>query len=183
MHGPAFGWVARTLKDVPPRRAVVEVGARDLNGSVRQLFMGATYVGIDVQDGVGVDVVADGATYEPPFVPDTVVCCEVLEHAENAPEIVQNAFRMLAPGGLFLMTCATDPRAPHSADDGGPVRPGEFYRNVSFEEFQRWAQVDTEFLIERFEIDQEAGDLRVLARKPDGTEPDLYRMAIERRGA
>jgi SAM-dependent methyltransferase len=151
-----------------------------------------------------VDVVADAATYQPDFTPDTVVCCEVLEHAENAAAIVENAYRMLAPGGLFIMTCAMEPRAPHSAVDGGPLeriestfqawhpcmyRPvgggaAEFYRNVSVLDFQRWAQLSpgVDFLIENIEQDPKAGDLRVLARKPDDSEPDLYAKALGKGG-
>lgn len=155
--------MARVLKDLPPRRAVVELGARDINGGVSQLFMGAShYVGVDVAEGQGVDVVADAATFQPDFQPDTVVCCEVLEHAQNADRIVQNAIEMLAPGGVFIMTCATDPRKPHSAEDGRLISGGqEFYRNVDAEMFRYWILP----LPSEIEIDERAGDLRAVVRK------------------
>jgi hypothetical protein len=62
---------------------------------------------------------------------DCVVCCEVLEHTASALVIIANAYRALLHDGVFIMTCAGERRAEHSAFDGGPLRPGEFYRNVS----------------------------------------------------
>jgi hypothetical protein len=39
---------------------------------------------------------------------------------------------------VFIVTTATTGRAPHSAVDGGVLRAGEFYRNVSPEELNTW---------------------------------------------
>jgi hypothetical protein len=167
MHPGALGYVSRVLfgpPPLPPRRAVVELGALDINGGVSQLFYGARpYVGVDLVQGPGVHVVADAATYTPDFAPDTVVCCEVLEHAENADRIVQNALQMLAPGGLFIMTCATGGRSPHSAEDGAALRDGEFYRNVTAEMFRYWCWP----LMPVIEIDEQAGDLRAVVWKEE----------------
>lgn len=162
MHASAFAFVARAIRDLPPRRAVCELGSRDVNGSCKQLFMGASrYVGVDIAPGDGVDVVADAATFRPDFEPDTVVCCEVLEHAQDADRIVQNALAMLAPGGIFVMTCATDPRDPHSAEDGAVLRDGEFYRNVDEQMFRYWCFP----LVPDLELDERSGDLRAVVWK------------------
>jgi SAM-dependent methyltransferase len=141
MHAAAFGYVARLVlgpPPLPPRRAVVDIGARDINGSVRQLFAGARYLGIDLEEGHGVDVVADGATYDPPFVPDTVVCCEVLEHTPAGPAILANAYRVLGPYGLLIVTCAGMGRPAHSGADGGPLKEGEHYANIGKLELREW---------------------------------------------
>jgi len=43
---------------------------------------------------------------------------------------VLQAFRMLEPGGMFVMTAAGPGRAPHSAVDGKGLQPGEHYANI-----------------------------------------------------
>lgn len=138
MHPEARGFVRTALLRHTPR-VVLEVGSRDINGGVRDLFVGAeSYVGIDVVDGPGVDLVADGATYWPDQRPDTVVCCEVLEHAPEAEAIVRHLVEVVSPGGLVIFTCAGPLRTPHSAVDGGPLRAGEFYRNLAAADLRAW---------------------------------------------
>ena len=163
MHTEAFEFVMETLVQLPRRTRVVEFGARDFNGSIRPLFAAADeYTSVDILPGPNVDVVIDAAEYTPPRAPDTVVCCEVLEHASNAPRIVENALRILEPGGVLLLTCATDPRAPHSGIDGAMVRPGEYYANVSPDDLVEWlAGADVRIL-----NTWSWGDLQCLAIKP-----------------
>jgi SAM-dependent methyltransferase len=138
MHQEAFEFVREVLAELPAPRTVVELGGRDFNGSVRGLFEPTSYLSVDLLPGKSVDVVADAAEFEPPEPPDLVVCCEVLEHTPAADRIVRNAVRMLAPGGVLLVTCATDPRAPHSAVDGGGLRAGEWYQNVGQDALAAW---------------------------------------------
>ena len=167
MHEQAFGWiaaqVARTAIAAP---SVLEIGSLDINGSVRPLFATAShYHGLDLVAGDGVDEVADASTWPPPRTYDVVVSAEVLEHAPPWREILEMMWRATAPGGLLLMTCATDGRAPHSAVDGLDVRPDEYYANV--------AARDVRALIAGWGIDawvvewaQDRGDLYVRADKP-----------------
>lgn len=178
MHREAFEWVRSLVERAPRRQRVVEIGGRDINGSVRPLFQGAEYRAIDVASGPGVDEVADGATYQPETAPDTVVCCEVLEHASNAQMIVANAVQILAPGGLLVLTCATDPRPPHSGHDGGPMQHGEHYANVSAESVERWLRAAG---AERFriEVDPERGDLYCEAWKTgEAPEPGMRLLLV-----
>ena len=163
MHAEAFAFVQQTLAQLPPRKRVVELGGRNFNGSIRGLFNGAEYTSVDILDGYGVDVVSDAADYQPASPPDTVVCCEVLEHAPNAGAVVHNALRMLAPGGVLVLTCATDPRVPHSGIDGNSVRAGEHYANVPREDLARWLK---------------GADVRVLQTQPQG---DLQCLAVKKR--
>lgn len=139
MHGHAWDFVAQTTQYFDPPATVIEIGSRDVNGSIRPLFPTARYVGVDVMTGPKVDVVADGALVslevcglaEPV---DVAVCCEVLEHAENWRAIVANMARLVRPGGAVVITAAGPTRAPHSAFDGGAVRPGEYYGGVPLSE-------------------------------------------------
>ncbi len=129
MHPAAF----LAVKHLRPRTVarVYEVGSLILNGTIRPLFHDAVaYHGIDRVPGPGVDAVADGATYRPPFAPDCVVCCEVLEHADHARALVQQLAAVVADGGKVIVTCAGPGRLAHSAVDGGPLRAGEYYGPV-----------------------------------------------------
>lgn len=120
---------------------VLEFGSRDINGSVRQVFpRAARYVGVDVAEGPGADIVADAATVHVPGEWDVVVCCEVFEHADDTAcaGMVANAYRHLTAGGVFIATMAGLGRAEHSAVDGGPLQPGEFYRNVDRPTLSGW---------------------------------------------
>jgi 2-polyprenyl-3-methyl-5-hydroxy-6-metoxy-1,4-benzoquinol methylase len=77
-----------------------------------------------------VDEVADGADWRPPRTYDAVVSTEVLEHAPRWRDVVRNAWAAVADGGTCIITCATEPRAPHSAVDGWDLREDEWYANV-----------------------------------------------------
>lgn len=131
MHAEARAFVAHAVSDKRFER-VVEFGSRDVNGTVRDLFVTDRYHGIDIEPGPGVDEVANAVIWSPAIneTPDCVVCCEVLEHTEDWRLIVYAAYDALDPGGLFVVTCATDPRAPHSASDGGALRDDEHYENI-----------------------------------------------------
>lgn len=131
MHAEAYAWVAghATSDNV----AVLDVGGRNINGTVRDLFPGATpYVSLDILPGDGVDIVADAAVWEPNREYDVVVCCEVFEHTDAWPQICRTAFAALQPGGTLILTMAGPGRPAHSAIDGsGSLRPDEHYGNVA----------------------------------------------------
>jgi hypothetical protein len=146
MHEGAYKFVARAVMQLEPRQRVLELGSRTVegpwpySGSIRPLFPGAEYVGVDVMPGVNVDFLGDAATWRPePFRQfDTVVCTETLEHKPHADQLCQNARSLLEVGGVFILTAAGVGRNPHSAVDGGALRPGEFYRNVNRAQLQEW---------------------------------------------
>lgn len=133
MHSEAYYFVKACRPESPG--AVLEIGSRNINGEVRQLFGAATkYVGLDIVDGPGVDVVADASTFDPGRRFNTVVCCEVLEHAPVWREIIANIGRLLLPGGSMILTCAGPGRKPHGAEGGGVG--DEYYENISVEMLQ-----------------------------------------------
>lgn len=176
MHQAVFDFVKRLLADPErtprPERIyfVAEIGSRYVNGSVRELFPAhATYVGVDIQPGAGVDVIADGATFVPAYAPDVVVSTETLEHAPDPRGIIMNAGRILVPGGVLLLTAATNPRPLHSGVHGRPgiLEPGEVYRNIDPDELRAWLTA-VGFVDVLIEVDRAAGDVHCFARKPGG---------------
>jgi hypothetical protein len=103
MHEAAFRWVQKMAAMLPPRRAVCELGSRNVNGSVRSLFASASsYVGIDTQPGPGVDIVADASHWRPEdkSLFDTVISTESLEHAPRGDLICQTALKILESRGI-----------------------------------------------------------------------------------
>lgn len=116
---------------------MLELGSRNVNGSVRPLFAGAEYVGIDWTGGDGVDVVADAGAWRPEVANfDCVVSTECLEHAPDGAAICRTAFESLVAGGIFILTAAGPNREPHGVN-GTPVG-GEFYANVYPEDLTCW---------------------------------------------
>jgi hypothetical protein len=144
MHQDAFDFVKSAVDMLDPEDPVYEIGGKNINGSVRPLFVGMIYLSVDIRQGPGVDIVANAASFRPPFSPKTIVCCEVLEHVtdEDATAILGTAMDIMAPGGLFIITAAGTGRAPHSAEDGGTLRDGEFYRNVTKAHLEEWLPLE-----------------------------------------
>jgi hypothetical protein len=162
MHEEALEFVRRAARTFGPWKRIVEYGSRDLNGSARRLFPEATYIGVDLVRGFGVDVVADASSYRPPWAPDAILCLEVLEHASAWPALILNAWRTAAPHGVFVVTCAMDPRPPHGVD-GGPVRPGEHYANLRPDDLL--AEIQGHWKEYHMSV-RPAGDLQLAARYP-----------------
>jgi SAM-dependent methyltransferase len=167
MHPAAWQFLAGevTRLRVTPH-VVIDLGGRDVNGSPRALFpVAAVYTAVDLLPGAGVDIVADASTWQPAppaAQADVVLCCEVAEHTPAAPEIVRNAYRLLSPGGVFLFTAAGVERQPHSALDGGPLRPEEYYSPVSVDGLADWLAL---FTAVQISTNQDAGDVYAVARK------------------
>lgn len=167
MHAEAFAFIAAHMpSDVGD---VLEFGSRNINGTVRDLCPGARFVGVDIADGDGVDVVADAGDPELrlPGVNhkfDVVVCAEVFEHAKDKTclGMVSNAHAMLRRGGTFIATMAGPDRAPHSAVDGAAVRDGEFYRNVANRKLTGWLDAAG---FTNYTVDELGPDLRCVAVK------------------
>jgi len=130
MHEPAYNYVARWADPGPCR--VLEVGSREVNGSVRGLFPGARYLGVDKLDGPGVDLVADATEpLEGVGLFDYAISTEVFEHEEFWRSVLTFMVNALDTAGRVIVTAAGICRRPHSAVDGGPwLRPGEWYSPI-----------------------------------------------------
>jgi len=82
----------------------LECGSQNINGTVRPYFTGQ-YIGIDMEDGDGVDLVA--SANDIPFKDesfDVVVCTEMLEHDPAFWKSISEMTRVLRPGGHLLLT-------------------------------------------------------------------------------
>ena len=151
MHPEAYDFVRANCR---PWR-VCEFGSYDVNGSVRDLFQGWDFVGVDVRSGPGVDVVADctdwleladalrlidgdGQIFQGSSRRfDLVVCTESLEHVKNWHQLIVNAYRILRPNGRFICTAAGPEREPHTCDGNAMEEDCvEHYQNIHPETLQ-----------------------------------------------
>lgn len=128
MHDAVRGYVAQFATGAEIE--IVDIGGRNLNGHVRDLFPNARFTTVDIFQARDVDVVADATTWRPGRTWDMVICCEVFEHVEKWRLIVDTCFEVVKPGGSVVMTCAGIGRKEHSGIHATGLQPGEFYANV-----------------------------------------------------
>ncbi len=105
MHESVMDWIGVEVhKHGLADRDTLEVGSLNVNGSVREFFSGS-YIGLDMRDGPGVDIV--GTADALPFVAgrfDVVVSTEMLEHDPAFWLSLAEMGRVLKPGGHLLLT-------------------------------------------------------------------------------
>ncbi len=105
MHASVMAWIRNEVRHHGlAGLATLEVGSFDVNGSVRALFSGP-YVGVDMREGPGVDVVgtADALPF-PDNAFDVVVTTEMLEHDPSFWLSLAEMGRVLRSGGHLLIT-------------------------------------------------------------------------------
>lgn len=166
MHQEAHLFVADSLArlELPRDIKVLEIGSYNVNGSVRDLFRGADYTGLDIRDGRGVDIVADCADYDGKHAYDLVVSTEAMEHMTEPKTLIDCAERALKRGGVLILTCAAPERDPHGID-GGAVRD-ETYQGIAPARLKRYLADWDEVAVEHH---PRRGDLYATARRPKGT--------------
>jgi SAM-dependent methyltransferase len=123
---------------------VLEIGSLDINGTMRSFFSNCDYLGIDVGEGNGVDLVCQGQEYDAPDESyDVCTSGECFEHNPYWAETFANMVRMCKSNGLVLFTCATTGRKEHGTtrtDSGSsPLTVGigwEYYKNLDEQDFR-----------------------------------------------
>ncbi|MBI3463591.1 MAG: methyltransferase domain-containing protein [Planctomycetes bacterium] len=105
------------------RGPVYEFGSYQVEGQaeladLRGLFPGQRYVGCDMRPGPGVDRVEDlGRLRLPSGIARTVICVDTLEHVFEARHGVDEMLRVLAPGGVILLSAPFEFRIHAYPDD------------------------------------------------------------------
>lgn len=110
MTKPLRAAVEIILKCLGDKRKILEIGSRQaINqnemANLRNLFTTGKYIGIDMEDGPGVDMIAQAEKL--PFKDgtfDLVICLETLEHAEKPWLICAEIERVLKPNGMTIVS-------------------------------------------------------------------------------
>jgi len=139
----------------------VDIGGRETNGHARWIFRNARWTVVDAADGPGVDIVADGATWQPDQPVPLVLCTELFEHTPAMREILANIYAMLEDGGMCVMTMAGPGRAVHGLYHDDPLVPGH-YANIEPDELEFALQTAG---FSEWEVDQLGEDVRAWAKK------------------
>jgi SAM-dependent methyltransferase len=90
---------------------LVDIGAKDTNGSLREVAPANTrYIGVDLEAGKGVDIVL-GDPYSLPFDDgsiDVAVSSSCFEHAQMFWLVFIEVLRILKPSGLFYVNAPSN---------------------------------------------------------------------------
>jgi SAM-dependent methyltransferase len=126
-HNKAFCRLVAETFDCPG--PVYEFGSFQVEGQVeyadlRGLFPGKEYVGCDMRPGPGVDRVEDvSAMSLADESAGTVLCIETFEHVFEVRRAFDEVFRVLEPGGLFVITSPLNFRIHGYPDDYWRMTP------------------------------------------------------------
>lgn len=97
------------LKTVYPKAngPVLEIGSKIVSVSeFRENYQDVEYVGVDLEDGPGVDVICDLTKKDnslPKHYFDLVICCSVLEHTPTPWLMSKTISNLIAPGGKLYI--------------------------------------------------------------------------------
>lgn len=88
---------------------ILEIGSKDYGStsSYRDYYVSNEYVGLDMAEGKGVDVIQDltlgiGSLQESHFA--LVICCSVMEHVHKPWVMAENITRLVRPSGALFMS-------------------------------------------------------------------------------
>jgi hypothetical protein len=172
-------FASRALPHCGPRVRVLEVGSLDVNGTVRSVLekAAASYHGVDIRPGPGVDEVLDVSRLTERFGPkafDLVASTEMLEHCHDWQEALGQMLGVLEPGGLLLLTT----RSP-----GFPLHdhPADHWR---FEKRELARLVEPVAVVLEMEDDFSLGwpcGVGMVARRRDGADLDAWLAHTRRR--
>lgn len=137
--------VARANQHLVMGGRILEIGSYNVNGTMRQAFAGASeYIGVDLVDGPGVDIVSFGHEVEFPDASfDLAVSGECFEHDPHWSETFLSMIKATRPGGVVAFTCASKGRPEHGTRRTDATwSPGtqwvglDYYRNLSEVDFK-----------------------------------------------
>lgn len=126
-HNKAFCRLVTETIDCPA--PVYEFGSFQVEGqegyaNLRGLFPGRQYVGCDMRPGPGVDRVEDvSAINLEDGSAGTVLCIETFEHVFEVRRAFDEVFRVLRPGGVFVITSPLNFRIHGYPDDYWRMTP------------------------------------------------------------
>ena len=160
-------------------KKLLEVGSKNVNGSVRPLIMKLatpeSYLGADIEHGQYVDVICSVENLLSHFGDnkfDVVISTEVLEHIYDWKTAVKNMKGVLKPEGLIFLTTRSRGFPYHGY-------PHDYWRY----EVDDIRKIFGEYEILALEPEQTAKGIRLKAKKPyDSKENDLdlslYNIAV-----
>ncbi len=155
-----FGQVNLQKEDVCGK-TVIEIGAMDVNGSLRphvESLGPSRYIGVDIQAGPGVDVICEAERLLEVFGPESfeiVISTELLEHVRDWRRVVSVMKKLLKSEGILLITTRSRGFPYHGY-------PHDFWRY----ELSDMRVIFADFTIEALQSDHQDPGVFIKARKP-----------------
>lgn len=157
------------FKDFFKNKFVLDIGSLDINGNNQEWFEDCKYIGVDIAYGPNVDIVSKGHELGfPDNTFDIIISTECFEHDQYYSATINNIFRMLKPGGLFLFTCATTGRPEHGTRRTTPedapflqndIEWSDYYKNLTEADIRDVLDIDSSFANYQFSTNNESHDL------------------------
>ena len=142
MHPEVENFIVETLGHLPdmgnPAR-VLDCGSLDINGSNKKYFPLSEYVGVDLGAGPNVDLISPVHRLNGVGPFDVVISTEMLEHDRYWKQSVVKMVELVKPGGLMILTCATEGRGEHGTTRTTPKDApftNDYYGNVPEAQFR-----------------------------------------------
>ena len=163
----SFGAINLKPEEVKGKR-VIEVGSYDVNGSLRSLvesYYPAEYIGVDIAEGPGVDVISKAEDILERFGKesfDIVISTELLEHVLDWRKSIHNIKNICKPGGIILITTASYGCPYHG-------HPYDFWRY----ELEDMKHIFSDCLIEKLEKSPSKGVFVKMKKAHNFVEKDL----------
>ncbi len=111
--------VQTIVKHIDPNDYILEIGALDINGSIRELFpKNDEYIGVDIVAGKGVDQVMDSHNleYKDDYFDGVISICS-FPHDTAWWKSLKEIKRVLIPGGWFILNVASLHCVEHNRPD------------------------------------------------------------------
>ena len=122
--------------------SIFELGSYDVNGSIRSIFNNVSkYIGLDLIEGPGVDVVYDGKNIQIHEKFDLCISCECFEHNPNYFENFLRMIDLAKDDGIIVFTCASVGRDEHGTEESdtssspGSMKKWNYYKNLKKSHF------------------------------------------------
>lgn len=97
-------------KILPVSEPIYEFGSLQVPGqegfaNLRPFFKGKKYIGADMRKGLGVDVILNLHSIDlPSHSAGTVIILDTLEHVEYVRKAIKEAYRILKPNGILIIS-------------------------------------------------------------------------------
>lgn len=167
VHGVIFATLNLKQEEVMGKR-IIEVGALNVNGSVRPIleqYKPKQYVGVDLVKGPGVDIICNAENLLEKFSKnscDILVSTELLEHVKDWRKTVSNFKNVVKPGGIILLTTRSIGFQYHAF-------PFDFWR-YQIEDFQN---IFSDCILQSIAKDPEIGIFAKIIKPENFVEKDL----------
>jgi len=124
--------------------SILELGSYNINGSLRNIFDNSNkYVGLDVTNGPGVDIVYEGKNIPINENFDLCISCECFEHNPHWLNNFTQMIEIANQDGVVAFTCASIGRHEHGTEATNPkssigsMKKWNYYKNLKKSDFTK----------------------------------------------